>query len=326
MADWTPKKRGQLIRRLRPWCYATTPDSEPCLSIQLSQVNEHGDVMRAITRFGYPNPWPVDIETLASQIIEFIQEDADGQGGHCAYLLRPLFGAGFVAGDESAKITTHGRKEDEPDLNAAPSEGPTSIGRQAQDMRHSENLIRMYLDNNNKLTERLFAENTSLRTRAEADDARRLSFFSKMEEVATKAWQIKKEERAEEFIRENIREVRDLVKPILPGLVNKAAGKKLLPEPDMQEFFLDQFFGGDASSVMQCKCDDNNPDENCEYHTMLAVMHPKRRTMFQMMAKQWIENREKREGRYQGDRAMASNDTADAQAQAVSATVEEKKH
>lgn len=313
MADWTPKKRAALIKRLTPWCYSPGVGGDPCTMIKLHQTNEHGDRVRGVTHFGYPTPWPIDVETLATQIINFIQEDADQQGGFCSYVLTPAYGSGFVVGDESAKITTNGQKEEDRDISAAPSEGPTPVGRQAQDMRHTETLARLYTDKIEKVMDRLFAENVSLRTRSEADDARRLNFFKQMEEVATKAWQIKKEERAEEFMRENIRDVKDMLKPIVPRLVNTVAKQPLLPEPDMQEVMLEQFF-----SDMQCTCEEK-PNDPCEWHNLLASAAPKRRLMLNAMAEQWFTIKEKRAGKYQGDRALPSNATADA-------IVDEKKH
>lgn len=316
-SNWPVRKRASLIKRLRGWLYDVRDDGEACVVVKLVQLDDQGKTIRGVTR--WTAPFPGDVETLATQIADFVEEDAGGKGGE-RYALEPLFGAGMVPRDETAKLTSVGSSStDDADLNTAPSEPADARGRQAQDMRHTENLARLYMSGTQNAIDSIKAENVSLRTRAEADDRRRIKFFEDLERVATELHKRKADDEDRAFMRENIRELRDVAKVIGPHLINSASGKKLLPEPDMEEVMLEQFFGD-----MICDCEsDARAKPDCEWHALLAASSDKRRNMFLLMADKAITIRERRAGTYQGDRPKESNETADAAAtQAVEVAAE----
>lgn len=316
--NWTPKKRSTLIKRIRPWVYCTSDSSEPCLSIKVTQINDQGVEFRKVTKFGHPDPWPVDIETLTTSIIDFLQEDADQQKRHVSYMLTPLYGASLIVGDDSLQLGVDGTKPDADDyeLSGAPVEGSTPQGKVGQEYRHLENMFRMYAQGVKDNMENLRAENISLRTRSEGDDARRLNFYKRMDEASAAAWKIRREEEQEKFVRENIRELIDVTKPLVRQGFNKLGAKvlgngpddkPLLAEPDQEEVMLEQFFGD-----MQCTCDE--PDKGgraaCEWHNLLDSAAPKRKVMLNMMASRWFEIKEKRAGQYKGDRPIGDETNA----------------
>lgn len=166
-----------------------------------------------------------DVETVADEIVQVTTDDATGMGGVQRYQVIPLFG-----GKAKGRLMIRVEGYSDGEFDEFDSEGPSNRGLVAQQMRHNEALIKSshaaFGGIMTQMQRLLMSQSQHIEKLLE----QRMEDFKAIEEA-----QSAKHEREMEMLQLAGKEERNAKlfeqgSLLLPAIVNRIGGKKLLPE------------------------------------------------------------------------------------------------
>ena len=170
--------------------------------------------------------WRIELEAAATQ-------DASGIGGLQSYVVQSFFEHSKTHVARFTFRVDAGNEDEEGDVNT--TEGPTATGLTAQLMRHNEALVRTSILGTQQVVQTLQRTVTRQSEMLEKLFDEKIENLSSIEDLLSKKHEreltTKKQERDDEMRAQLL----DSAKLLLPVVVNKLSGKKLLPEPQSEK-------------------------------------------------------------------------------------------
>jgi len=223
----------ELTTNIRLWLFGAEYSEARLYKVTLRHVTAAG-ADRALKGWPVdPDPSAINIESLAQEILHFSQRDANGWGGEQRYLVDAYFGGDpnprertpvFSVRSEtnSLTMTREGSYQ--------PSEPASAEGIIAQQMRLTDSFGHILSQTVGGMLDLLHQENKSLRRQVEHSQDLHASLMLERERLLDGRAQRELEERREEIKIKQVERAGDLIAPLIPTIVNKMAGKKVLPE------------------------------------------------------------------------------------------------
>lgn len=171
-----------------------------------------------------------EIQPLVDQIAEAAQSDAnDLKSGVQTYAIYAYFTL-----DKSYSVRKIFRvsAEEEMERDAMPTEQPTEKGLVAQTMRHLEAVMRHSTISSSMQLQTMQRENARLSEMNERFSQQQIDFLVLMQDLMNDATKRRLDERREEAGLAMKAEAIEKLSALAPVIINRIAGKPILPEPD----------------------------------------------------------------------------------------------
>jgi hypothetical protein len=171
-----------------------------------------------------------EIQPLVTQIADAAQSDAnDLKSGVQTYAIYAYFTL-----DKSYSVRKIFRvsAEEEMERDAMPTEQPTEKGLVAQTMRHLEAVMRHSTISSNMQLQTMQRENARLSEMNERFSQQQIDFLVLMQDLMNDATKRRLDERREEAGLAMKSEALEKLNALAPVIINRIAGKPILPEPD----------------------------------------------------------------------------------------------
>lgn len=240
--DHSTKK---LIIFLRKQIYEFPPEYGPCLKVVCRHLKSDGGMTHDIQTYVVPrytgaqDPPPLDeIERGAAELVNAAMEDANGMN-------RGVQRYAFLAFHDRSGGEWHGRcllrftggKETFGSQDAAEygvgdmsdSEGPDPRGLVAQAQRHVEAIMKQSVAVTGATMRTLVEQNTFLNNNVRAMMEKQLQTYAIMESMMSQRHERELAVKKQEVMLRGFEDIADKLKILLPHMVNKAVGRKLLP-------------------------------------------------------------------------------------------------
>lgn len=236
MSDAVARKLSQFVRKELS---RSRPEGERLASFQLRSAGM-GKRGNEVDSFDIPPDLTIDnVGMFVDEMLARAQEDADGQGGNRVRYTMVALTEGSKDGPRHAfALTGEGETDDEGDG----VEQPNQMGLVSQSMRHTEAFARMAMMGANQQIISLTRQNEALHAQLARMTEQRQKDLEMFEQARTTA-----HERDMDALRTAGQEDRKAamfknLEGLMPLLVNKLSGQKLLPEGpkgDVLKVFID---------------------------------------------------------------------------------------
>lgn len=169
----------------------------------------------------------VAIDAIVNDVENLVHVDAGTLGGMQKYVVVPRYKDGTSVGRFAIRVQMDDPDADEEGLDSEP---PTKTGIVTQFMRHNEAMMRTTIMGVNQI---IAMQQRTIARQAEQLEKHQDSQFQLVELIETLHSQKHERELATkqaEFKHDTIRDISEKVNILLPVVVNKMAGRKVLPE------------------------------------------------------------------------------------------------
>jgi hypothetical protein len=217
--------------KLEPWlkrCFFDKHDEGDISRLELRQV-VHGDPDAVVQTWSFDEDTKsVVLDELASEIFQTAQADGEEHEGPAKYTVLAYFGGANFPSSRCPAVRVLSSMRSDGDYQE--TEMPNSRGFATQQMRHNEVLMRMLVSSaaqHSQHTERLLSRAYD---RIESLEEERGTFLDAFERLQQGSHERELEARSHDANLKHREEMLEQVKVLVPTVVNKVAGKKLLPE------------------------------------------------------------------------------------------------
>lgn len=221
--------RERLVPFLRKAILSSRRDGSECREIVLQHASAGSKTGSAVQTWEIESLHQKDsaIESLATEIEAIAQSDASGFGGTQTYVVKAFHGEG----DRSSSRLTFRADGDCEDDDVSSSEPTNSKGLLAQTMRHNEIIMKASMVSiaaTMQTLQRTVVRQAERLEKMEDDRLKNLAVYEQlMSSSHDRELEAKKEERRGLMATEMLKEL----KLLAPVVVNKIAGKQLMPAP-----------------------------------------------------------------------------------------------
>lgn len=195
---------------------------------ELRQVTDAGE--NILQKFSIKkDELPTDdkIEAMAEEILDLAQEDSEGFSHTVSYVVLSFCGKDRKPSKRSPVIRL---SPDGLTSRVGETEPANMKGLFSQLMRHNEALVRTVMqtqETNTRFAEKVISR---LSQQVEKHDQTRVEMFAAVEELISEKHKRDLEAQKEERRSKQIEKASEKIIPLLPVMVNRLAGKKLLPQ------------------------------------------------------------------------------------------------
>lgn len=233
--------QDRLVQDINRWLHITSEEKGPLRKVELIHISREANTGRGVVE------WPIkeekkdiDVPTLVAQILETAQADANGWGDVQQYVIAGYFKDDNRDGGRSVVFAITGERslQGPGERGLMPTEPMTEKGLAAVATRHSEALHRMLCSGFAGMIENQGRTIEKLSNLVDHLMERHVQIVTQSEELLDR-----KAERDVMNLRENVKarnleRIMDTVVPILPTIVNKVVGFRILPEnvaPELEQ-------------------------------------------------------------------------------------------
>ena len=221
--------RDEWQKKLLSWCKRQTDnnDADPLVRVTLAHMGERGSQKSPSQVHEIKNAGGQKPEDLCSSLVAAAHEDAEGLGGLQRYVCYSYYGeAGERKGERFTFRIFTDFAEDE---LGGDSEPANATGLVSQSMRHTEAIMRSNTMDRGEIIRHYQRIVDSLTAQVEKLSAKHFDMLTMAEEMTQANHERKMDAIRVEHEMINKGEVFRTVKILLPTVVNKLAGKNLLP-------------------------------------------------------------------------------------------------
>lgn len=175
--------------------------------------------------------WTNNLVALADSIQEEAEQDVDSLIGLQTYVLRAYYGDETKPGPSRFLFRIESRQvESDTDLDPLGSEPANVKGMLSQQMRHNEAIMRLAIGTANQTLSTVLGMNRFLMERVESLERGRMAHVEATEQLLNQRNERELEAKRLEASEKRKDEAFQKLQLLVPVIINKVAGKKMLPE------------------------------------------------------------------------------------------------